>query len=52
MDQFTGAIVTLGLAFIGVAALYQLSTKGGNSLASTGSKSVTTLGGDLFQKGN
>lgn len=48
MDQVTGAFVTLGLAFIGVAAIYQLSKPGGNTLAKTGTSAVTTLGGKLF----
>lgn len=47
MDQFTGALVTLGLAFIGVAAIYQLSQNNATLAKSTGS-SVTTLGKTLF----
>ncbi len=47
MDQATGAIVTLGLAFIGVAAIYQLS-KGNAGLAKSVGSTTTTLGKTLF----
>jgi hypothetical protein len=48
MDQVTGGIVTLGLAVIGVAAIFQLSKPGGNKLAGTAGSVVNTTVGKLF----
>lgn len=48
MDQVTGGIVTLGLAVIGVAAIFQLSKPGGVKLAQTGGNVVNTTVGKLF----
>jgi hypothetical protein len=50
MDQFLGAITTIAVGVIGVAAIYQLSQPGGNALASTaGSVVNTTVTGGLFK---
>lgn len=50
MDQFLGALTTVALGVIGVGALYQLSTPGGNNLVGTGGAVINnTVNNGLFK---
>ena len=50
MDQFFGALTTIAVGVIGVAAIYQLAQPGGNALATTGASVINnTVTGGLFK---